>query len=86
MERIPCRHTSALCFAARATCATWEMVLVVVARVPGRKWCCAYRSRFDSSDMAIDCARGFSEFVSVYRLNERRCKVVARRVERVHDV
>lgn len=39
MERIPCRHTSAWCFAARATCATWEMLLVVVARVPGRGWC-----------------------------------------------
>lgn len=40
MERIPCRHTFALCFAVRATCATWEKLLVVVARVPGRRWCC----------------------------------------------
>jgi hypothetical protein len=86
MERIPCRHTSALCFAARATCATWENVLVVVARVPGGGWCYAYRSRFDSSDMAIDCARGFFEVVFMYRLNERRCTVVARRLESVHDV
>lgn len=46
----------------------------------------AYRSRFASSDMVIDCARGFFEFVLTYRLNERRCKVVARRLERVHDV
>ena len=46
----------------------------------------AYRSRFDSSDMAIDCARDFFEFRVVYDLNENRCTVVARRLEKVHDV
>ena len=86
MERIPCRHTSALCFAARATCATWENV---VSRCRAGAWYReggAYTSRFDSSDMAIDCARGFFEFRVVYDLNENRCTVVARRLERVHDV